>query len=280
MRMPTWIGGNEPELPALGLGGVFRLCLRIVPMFILVFGGLALLLLVRIFERRAHGIRRPITPHITVFVCRNALRLMGLKYKRSGVPMLRHGAMVANHSSWLDIFSLNAATPIYFVSKSEVSRWLGIGTLAKATGTLFIERDRKQAKAHTKMLQDRLLAGHKLIFFPEGTSTDGLQVLPFKTTLFASFLSEEVKDDIFLQPVSVIYHAPPGEDERFYGWWGDMNFGPHFVHTLAARQHGRVEVIYHDPIKVADYTDRKALAASAEALVRIGHLQSRTSRLQ
>jgi 1-acyl-sn-glycerol-3-phosphate acyltransferase len=183
-------------------------------------------------------------------------------------------AVVCNHGSWLDIFSLNAAKRIYFVSKSEVARWPGIGWLARATGTVFIERNRARAVEQTKVFEDRLLAGHKLLFFPEGTSTDGLQVLPFKTTLFQAFFAQNLRDEIAVQPVSVVYTAPAGLDSRFYGWWGDMSFGAHLLTTLAPARQGAVRVIYHTPLNVAAFENRKALALACEEAVRAGHTRA------
>jgi 1-acyl-sn-glycerol-3-phosphate acyltransferase len=68
----------------------------------------------------------------------------------------------------------------------------------------------------------------------------------------------------------VVYRAPPGADPRFYGWWGDMEFGPHLLKLLAAPRQGAVEVIFHTPVRVADFPDRKALALWCEARVREG----------
>lgn len=112
--------------------------------------------------------------------------------------------------------------------------------------------------------------GHKLVFFPEGTSTDGLRVLPFKSTLFAAFFEENLREDIWIQPVSVNYHAPAGEEARFYGWWGDMAFAPHLLKALGARRQGCITVVYHTPLRVRDYADRKVLAKEAEVAVRSG----------
>ena len=119
--------------------------------------------------------------------------------------------------------------------------------------------------------------------FPEGTSTDGLQVLPFKTTLFQSFLTDHLKNRIAIQPVSVVYHAPDGQKTRFYGWWGDMDFATHLLRTLATPKQGSISVRYHDPLPVSAYPNRKALAAACEAAVRQGHtalLQARETGLQ
>ncbi len=271
MSDPLWNSEDAPDPIHLGGLGWLLVLLRGVPLALLVISGLIILLLIRLIERPLFGVRRPITPFITQFVCRTAFRVLGIGFRTSGDLMAEHGAVVANHSSWLDIFALNARKRIYFVSKAEVAKWPGIGWLARATGTVFIERDRRKAKEQTQVFETRLKAGHKLLFFPEGTSTDGLRVLPFKTTLFAAFFADELRDFMFVQPVSVVFHAPPGQPDRFYGWWGDMEFGPHLIKTLGARRQGSVELIYHSPAKVSDFETRKALAVHCEQAVRHAH---------
>ncbi|WP_083957660.1 lysophospholipid acyltransferase family protein [Tateyamaria omphalii] len=267
----TWDGAPPPEHVERGPLAVLRMVWRALGIILIILVGLALLLPLRLVERPLFALHRPWTPWITQVVCRLSLRWLGLAYRRTGRPMTGQGAIVANHSSWLDIFVLNAADRIYFVSKSEVAGWPGIGTLARATGTLFIARDRRAAKAQTALFEERLMAGQRLLFFPEGTSTDGLRVLPFKTTLFASFFADALRPRMSVQPVTVVYHAPAGRDPRTYGWWGDMEFGTHLLATLALPRHGHVEVIYHPAIAVSDVADRKALAAAAETIVRGSH---------
>ncbi|MBK0328479.1 1-acyl-sn-glycerol-3-phosphate acyltransferase [Rhodobacteraceae bacterium F11138] len=266
----TWGRDAQPDPVRIGVWGWVRVALRGSVLGVLVFGCLGLLLALRLIERPLFGLHRPITPYITQFVCRNAFRVLGMGFRTTGELMQQDGAVVANHVSWLDIFALNARKRIYFVSKSEVADWPGIGWLARATGTVFIERTPARAREQTRLFQERLLAGHKLLFFPEGTSTDGLRVLPFKTTLFESFFTDKLKDEIWIQPVSAIYIAPAGAPARFYGWWGDMEFASHLLKTLAVRRQGAVELIYHDPLRVADFADRKALAAACETKVRKG----------
>ena len=270
MSDPLWNSDQAPDPIILGPVGWALVLLRGLPLAVLVFGGLLVLLAVRLIERPLFGLHRPATPFITQFVCRNAFRILGMGFDTKGELMRERGAVVANHSSWLDIFALNARKRIYFVSKAEVAKWPGIGWLARATGTVFIERNPKKAREQKELFEGRLKAGHKLLFFPEGTSTDGLRVLPFKSTLFAAFFSKELHDFLHVQPVSVIFHAPKGEPDRFYGWWGDMEFGPHLLKTLGARRQGSVEVIYHDALKVADFADRKSLALACENTVRTG----------
>ncbi len=267
----AWDSADHPTPVSVGPLGWVLMLLRGVVLATVVLVGLVILLAIRLIERPLYGQGRPVTPHITQIVCKIAFWIMGLRRAVIGTPMRHRGAVVANHTSWLDIFSLNAAQRIYFVSKSEVASWPGIGWLAKATGTLFIERNPKHARKQTEVFQQRLLDNHRLLFFPEGTSTDGLQVLPFKTTLFQSFFAPELRDVIWVQPVTVLYNAPDGTDPRFYGWWGDMSFGGHLLRTLASLRQGQVTTIYHNPLAVADFENRKALAQACEAQVRAAH---------
>lgn len=267
---PTWRSEEEPAPPPVTPAGWLRAALRggaIVALFAVCFAALAAL---RLAERPLFGMRRPWTPWITQFVCRTSFRCLGMGYRTKGQVMQGGGAVVANHASWMDILTLNARKRIYFVSKSEVAGWPAIGLMARTVGTVFITRDARDATAQRAIFEARLAAGHKLLFFPEGTSTDGQRVLPFKSTLFAAFFAPELRDALHVQPVSVVYHAPEGADPRFYGWWGEMDFGAHVLKVLAAPRQGSVEVIYHPPLKVADFADRKALARAAEEAVRQG----------
>ncbi|MFW8636356.1 lysophospholipid acyltransferase family protein [Cribrihabitans pelagius] len=266
----SWQGSQAPDPVRIGGAGWARVLLRGLLLGALVFGGLACLLLLRLLERPLFRQHRPLTPFLTQTVCRGALAILGLRCCSRGRIMRHPGAVVANHASWLDIFVLNAHKRVYFVSKAEVARWPGIGWLARATGTVFIERDRKKARAQTELFRERLAAGHKLLFFPEGTSTDGLRVLSFKTTLFAPFFNDGLRHASHIQPVSLRYRAPAGAPARFYGWWGDMSFGPHLLKVLSAPRQGVVEVAWHTPLKVSDFPDRKALAAQACDTVRSG----------
>ena len=172
----------------------------------------------------------------------------------------------------MDIFALNSGQSLYFVSKSEVSKWPGIGLLAKATGTLFIRRESKEAVAQKKLFGQRIKMGHRLLFFPEGTSTDGMRVLPFKSALFQAFFDSGLNSPCYIQPVTVTYFAPKNEDPRFYGWWGDMSFAVHLLKTIASRRQGSIEVRYHEPLLVSNFAKRKELAAAAEKIVRSAHI--------
>ena len=264
---PTWTGEAPPAPPRPGLTGWALVLLRGFAVISILLIGVILILPLRGAERLAAGRRRPLTGPWVQGVCRLCLWVMGIGWTRRGTPMIGPGAMVANHSSWLDIFVLNAAAPVFFVSKAEVAGWPGINILTRVTDTHFVTRDPRLARAQAAEFAERTAAGHRLLFFPEGTSTDGRRVLPFKPTLFQGFLDPALPADLAVQPVSVAYHAPAGRDPRFYGWWGDMALGPHLLAVLAEPRQGRVVVTLHPPIPVAGL-DRKALSAAAEAAVR------------
>lgn len=266
----TWFPDDEGPVVRIGPLDWLMVGLRGGPLVVVVLSGLLVLLAVRMFERPICGQSRPVTPYITQGVCKAALAIIGLRLTVVGAHMPHYGAVVANHASWLDIFTLNAAKRIYFVAKSEVAGWPLIGWLARATGTVFIARRTQDAKIHLDIFANRLNAGHKLLFFPEGTSTDGLRVLAFKSTLFQAFFAQELRDSLHIQPVTVKYTAPAGYDARFFGWWGSMGLMPHLLKTLANGTSGGVTVTYHSPVAVADFADRKALAKYCEETVRNG----------
>ena len=255
------------ERPSIGLAGWGRVLWRGAILGTVVYGGLIALLIARLIERPLFGQSRPWTPHITQTVCRAAFVILRLPRVAEGTPLVQTGAMVANHASWLDIFALNACTRLYFVAKSEVEGWAGIGWLARATGTVFITRRGAEARAQQRLFEGRLRAGHRLLFFPEGTSTDSIRVLPFKSTLFAAFFTPGLAQDTHIQPVTLRYIAPPGHDPRFYGWWGDMDFGGHLLMVLAAPRQGKVEVIFHPPVRVDGFAGRKPLAVHCAQVI-------------
>ena len=266
--MSTWREIEPQDVVRIGALGYVLVSVRGVAFGAVTYGGLAALMLVRLFERPLFGLQRPVSPHITTAVCRTAFLILGIRYRVKGRPMKHRGAIVSNHASWLDIFALNACQTVYFVSKAEVAKWPLVGWLARATGTEFIARNPKAAKEQQAQFEARLRAGHKLLFFPEGTSTDGLRVLTFKSTLFGPFFTHGLDDIMKIQPVSIVYSPPPGRGERFYGWWGDMDFATHLIKVLAQFRQGAIEVIFHEPVAVDEFESRKTLAQHCEDAVR------------
>lgn len=263
----TWHGEAAP--PALvrpGPLGWLLVATRGLGIVTVLLIGVILILPMRGIERLFAGPRRPVSgPHVQM-VCRLCLWIIGLRWRCEGRPMRGPGAVVANHSSWLDIFVLNAAMPVFFVSKAEVAAWPGINILTRVTDTHFVARDPRLARQQAEEFAGRTRAGHRLLFFPEGTSSDGRRILPFKATLFQGFLDPALPETLVIQPMSAHYHAPTGRDPRFYGWWGSMALGPHLLAVLAQPRQGSVTVRLMPPIPVAGET-RKTLAAAAETAI-------------
>lgn len=267
LSSPTWVGEPPPPPRRPGAAGWFRVARRGIPAIAILVAGVPLLAILRLIERLFNGPRRPVSGPFVQGVCRAVIWCIGLTYRRIGTPMRGPGAVVANHSSWLDILTMNAAMPVFFVAKAEVASWPGINILTKVTNTHFVARDRRFAQEQAAEFAARTRAGHRLLFFPEGTSSDGRRVLPFKPTLFQGFLAPELPDGLAIQPMTAIYQAPPGEDPRFYGWWGDMALGQHILSVLSVKRQGCVTIALHEPVPVSG-KDRKTLSRMTEAAIR------------
>lgn len=221
---------------------------------------------------------------------RNLCRLLQARIEVRGKPVSGRACLIAaNHCSWLDITVLSAARPLSFIAKREVGTWPLFGQLARLQRTIFIDRERRSATAAFKdEIQARLRAGDTLVLFPEGTSTSGNQVLPFKSALMGA-ADLTVRDDaagaemhVPVQPVTLAYtrvHGLPlGRHERpVFSWYGDMELAPHLWEAL---KRGPFDVVvhFHEPLTIETAGNRKALAAECEARVRAGLTAALTGR--
>lgn len=263
--MQTWNDAPPPVLPrpspAAKAGAVLRLAG--------ILGLTALVLGIFLIGRGLRGaLGRRVTFHFEVvrwwsLAC---LRLCGLRLRVLGEPV-HHGALVANHSSWLDILVLRAVRLIYFVSKAEVATWPGVGFITRVTGTIFIDRRRTEAKRQEALLRSRIAHDQLLCFFPEGTSTDNQRVLPFKSSLFSAFWRDGEGTDLLIQPVTIRYDAPAGLPDALYGWWGTTSFEEHVWQVATLSRGGRAELIFHPPVAASDFPGRKDLAEHCRAAV-------------
>ncbi len=262
--MSTWDDGSKPRDAPLGVANMAVAGVRTLLILVVISGFIGPMILLRMLGFIQSAQR------LVQVACRLILLVMGLRICTIGKAMQMPGGVVANHSTWLDIFVLNAVQKVLFVSKAEVAKWPLIGMIARSVGTVFIERKQTDALKQKDTFQERLGAGHRLLFFPEGTSTDGRRVLPFKPTLFAAFFAPEVQNDVWIQAVTVAYFAPDGRDERYYGWWGDADFFPHFFNVLGQFRQGSVQVVFHPPERVSEMADRKVLARVTQESVAAG----------
>ncbi|MFQ5622116.1 MAG: lysophospholipid acyltransferase family protein [Paracoccaceae bacterium] len=267
-----WTRERPPEIPPLH-GVEWVVAVVRVLAFLLVSLIIAILLVLARFTGRYTGRRRP-GAGIIRFWGRFGLWCCGLTPEIRGEPMEHGGALVANHSTWIDILGLLAAAEVTFVSKAEVRTWPFIGPLARLGRTVFIERRQKAVRSEMALLSARIAAGDRMCFFPEGTSTDGSLVLDFRSSLFGAFHMPDHDTEIWVQPVSIGYAPPAGLPPDFYGWWGDMGFADNLLSVFGKSNGGRIRLSFHAPVKASDFTSRKTLARYCCEVVRRGHAET------
>lgn len=208
---------------------------------------------------------------------RVACPLAGLRVIVHGKPSAyRPMLVVANHQSWADIMALGYVMPLSFIAKSEVRSWPAFGLLARLQRTVFVERDdRRRTGEQAGAIADRLTAGDAMVLFAEGTTSDGNEVLPFKTALFGAAqaaLKRSGASEVAIQPVSIAYvraHGLPlGRYHRpLAAWPGDVELGAHLIRFLSEGAID-VEISFGAPIAFTETSDRKAVAKRAEREVR------------
>ncbi|MDE2210849.1 MAG: 1-acyl-sn-glycerol-3-phosphate acyltransferase [Betaproteobacteria bacterium] len=192
------------------------------------------------------------------------LRMLAVEVRMVGA--LHEGGnvlIVANHVSWLDIFVLNSVQPMRFIAKSELARWPLLGRLVRDVGTLFVERSRRH-DAHRVTIEahEALASGDIVAIFPEGTTTDGTRLLPFKSSLLQPIVNAQGA----VQPVAMRYRAPDGSLSTAAAYAGDTTFLASFWRICGERRIG-VDVILPPALPV-QRRHRRELASSAEAAIR------------
>lgn len=233
----------------------------------------------------AVALRLPLRDRLPRAYHRLCCRIVGLKLRVHGQPTPAHPALfVSNHSSYLDIMILGSLLRCSFVAKREVAGWPLFGLLAKLQRTVFIDRNnRGQAGRDRDGLAARLAAGDALVLFPEGTSSDGLRTLPFKTALFAVASQRVDGQPLVVQPVSVtateLDGIPLGRAHKpYFSWYGDMDLAPHLWEFLRLGDI-TVDVVFHPALTIDDTGSRKALAEQAWQAVAKGVALANAGRL-
>jgi 1-acyl-sn-glycerol-3-phosphate acyltransferase len=202
-------------------------------------------------------------------------RLFGLKVIVEGTPIHdRQILFVCNHVSYLDIPVIASVLKASFVAKKEVAGWPVFGTLARLQQTAFISRSRGDAQKEKNALSNMLNSGKSIILFPEGTSTDGRDVVPFKSSLFSMTL-EDGRTGMMIQPVTLVVDSVDGRSaddqsvRNLYAWYGDMTMPPHLTGFTASKG-AVVRLVFHAPIDPAAYAERKILADDCWRIVQNG----------
>lgn len=164
--------------------------------------------------------------------CRRVLASVGVRFTVEGRPPTR-GLVVSNHLSYLDIAILAAIMPCSFVSKREVTRWPFFGKAARAGGTIFLDRS-SVASANTaaREISERLTHAIPVLLFPEGTSTDGTQVLRFHARL----IHPAIELGAPITATAIRYIPGNNIEERELCWFGDAGFLPHLWKVLGVSE--------------------------------------------
>jgi 1-acyl-sn-glycerol-3-phosphate acyltransferase len=216
-------------------------------------------------------------------------RLIGIQVRVIGKPVKREAGRpviyVSNHSSWIDVPVVGGVLDGCFVAKGDVATWPIVSTIARLGRTVFVTRSRASTGKERDAMSAVLKAGDNLILFPEGTSSDGSRVLPFRTSFFAlaqPLVGGDLSTMPLIQPVSVVYDRldgmPVGRANRpVFAWYGDMDIASHFG-RLTQHIGLRATVLLHTPLDPARFDDRKALSQAVWQIVADGASTLRQNR--
>jgi 1-acyl-sn-glycerol-3-phosphate acyltransferase len=218
-------------------------------------------------------LRGPLSPESRAswlqFAGRTVLASLGITYSLTGEPPTR-GLLVSNHLSYLDILIYTAVMPCVMVSKIEIASWPYFGMTARAGGTIFIDRSsRASTISVARQISDRLALPIPILLFPEGTSSDGSQVLPFHNSLFEPAIAAQAP----VTAAAVRYVIEGDVAEKELCWYDDMLFLSHLWKALgtpgfAAEVHFGEPHIYPNRRSAAQATHTEvATLREARALV-------------
>ncbi len=202
------------------------------------------------------------------FMCwwsRALLSLLNVAHESIGQPALDDQAaclLVANHSSWLDLFAVNSVTPAQFVAKSEVSGWPVLGWLVQRSGTLFIRRTvRSDTVRVNDCMAGLLQQGRAVAVFAQGTSSTPEQPVRFHAPLLQSAVAAGTQ----VQPVAIFYHDRYGVPHEAAAFVGDITF-MQSLWKIVCSPGIQVVVTYLPPMDALGQ-DRRALAEMAQLAV-------------
>jgi 1-acyl-sn-glycerol-3-phosphate acyltransferase len=207
--------------------------------------------------------------------CRRIVAAMGIECRVTGT-LPSSGAVVSNHLSYLDILLYSAARPFVMVSKTEVRAWPLLGRLTARAGTVYVDRGGGPATYPqvNRAMAEAYQTGLPVLFFPEGTTTDGSEVLPFRRGLFHSVLNNGVE----LRTAALRYSIGDGNGKATVAedvcWWGDALFGPHIFKCLGLKDLSAHLDFDHEVVEGMDrfalsQNARERIAASYSALGRM-----------
>ncbi|MEI6228038.1 MAG: lysophospholipid acyltransferase family protein [Methylophilaceae bacterium] len=196
--------------------------------------------------------------------CKRLLAAFNIRVLCTGNVPLKHAPfkktmIVANHISWTDIHALNSLVALRFVAKDDIKNWPVFGFLMRGANTLFIERGKRQdAGRIVNVAAISLMSGDNLCFFPEGTTTDGSEIKPFKSSLMQAAIDSNAS----IQPVAIRYPGLNGSINTNIAYAGETTM-LESMQQLLLQKNPLVELHFFSPIQIEELTednkDRRAL---------------------
>ncbi len=212
--------------------------------------------------------------------CQRGMDTLHFKIETRGLDRLdlknKNYLFVANHMSYIDVLVFSSKLPSVFVTSVDMGEVFFLGTMAELGGSIFVERrNRNQVDRDLSKMTETLKQGFNIVIFPEGTSTNGGQILPFKKSLLMSAVDSE-RDVV---PVAIKYLTIDGEpfgagNSDKIAWYGDMTFAEHFLGLLKLKE-VKVVVEFLEPIPVGKDTHRTEIAEKSWAAIQEAYFSDR-----
>ena len=192
------------------------------------------------------------------FFLGRAARICGARVQLIGTPLRRDVFYIANHVSWIDILAMGGASGTAFVSKAELGDVPVVGWLARINRTIFVKReDKMNVAGQINDLREALLDNWSITVFPEGTTTDGQSLLPFKSSMLK--VLEPPPPGVLVQPVHLDYGAVAEE----IGWVGVETGGNNALRILTRPGSFPLVMTFLEPFSPAEFSGRKVIAAES-----------------
>ncbi|MBH9538499.1 1-acyl-sn-glycerol-3-phosphate acyltransferase [Novosphingopyxis sp. YJ-S2-01] len=239
--------------PRITIAGWLRLTARVIAMFFAALIAVPLHYLWRLF--------RLSSPWPRLFLGATA-RICGARVRTVGVPLRRDVFYISNHISWIDILALAGASGTAFVAKAEIREAPVVGWLSTLNRTVFVSReDRLGVAEQINLLRETIAENWSITVFPEGTTTDGHSLKPFKTPMLK--VLEPPPAGVYVQPVMLDYGAVSEE----ISWIGVETGKDNAIRLLARKGSFPMTVNFLDPFDPHDYPGRKKIAAESRARI-------------
>ncbi|MEP5938579.1 MAG: lysophospholipid acyltransferase family protein [Erythrobacter sp.] len=249
--------GEDTPIPVIGW---FRVVARVFILFVILLVMVPMHYLYRVF---AYGSPLP------MLFLRFAAAIVGARVQKVGIPLRRDVFFISNHVSWVDILALAGASGTAFVAKAELNDVPIVGWLSRLNRTVFVKRENRLGVAEQiNALREALADNWSVTVFPEGTTTDGQSLLPFKTSMLS--VLEPPPPGVMVQPVLLDY----GAVAEWIGWVGEEGGLNNFKRVLARGGTFPLRVHFLEPFSPQEYRGRKAIGAEARRRIEYVLLES------